>query len=149
MGHQPLVWYGMQLPLNFPFSLQAVWLCLLGISQDPHYYYLWFWIQILHHAGKTKQCHNVESWLFLGYWARWTCACTTLYHSSTLLLPCLKLVRRPNRHTLHFFVVYRTSHIFPRLYLDWAHLQSSPRHILVHAKIPTPGNHFLELLLFR
>ena len=31
-----------------------------------------------------------------GYLARLTCTCTVLYHSSTLLLPCLKLVRRSN-----------------------------------------------------
>ena len=31
---------------------------------------------------------------FGGYLARLTWACTTLYHSSTLLLPCLKLVSR-------------------------------------------------------
>ena len=56
----------MQLPKNFPFSWQAVSLSLLVISQDPHCYHLWSWIEIPHHAGKTKRCLDEIFWLFLG-----------------------------------------------------------------------------------
>ena len=48
-----------------------------------------------------------------GYFARLTCACTTLYQSSTLLLPCLKLVRRSKWASPHWIEACRIPQISP------------------------------------
>ena len=48
-----------------------------------------------HHAGKTKKDAMMQDLgCFWGYLAILTWACTALYHSSMLLFPCQKLVRR-------------------------------------------------------
>ena len=50
-----------------------------------------------------------------GYLARLTWACTTLYHSSTLLLPCWKLVRRSNLVCTSFDCGLQKSSNFPHI----------------------------------
>ena len=52
---------------------------------------------------------------FWGYLARLTCACTALYHSSTLLLPCLKLVRRSKWAHTSFDWGLQNSSNFPQI----------------------------------
>ena len=50
-----------------------------------------------------------------GYLARLMCSCTTLYHSSTLLLPCLKLVRRSKWALTSFDCGLQNSSNFPQI----------------------------------
>ena len=49
-----------------------------------------------------------------GYLARLTCACTALYHSSTLQLPCLKPVRRSKWAHTSFDWGLQNSSNFPK-----------------------------------
>ena len=49
-----------------------------------------------------------------GYLARLTCAFTALYHSSTFLLPCLKLVRRSKQACTYFDWGLQNSSNFPQ-----------------------------------
>ena len=50
-----------------------------------------------------------------GYLARLPCACTALYHSSILLLPCLKLVRRSKWAHTSFDWGLQNSSNFPQI----------------------------------
>ena len=50
-----------------------------------------------------------------GYFARLTWACTTLYYSSTLLLPCLKFVRRSEWVLTSFNCGLQNSSNFPQI----------------------------------
>ena len=50
-----------------------------------------------------------------GYLARLTCICTALYHSSTLLLPCLRLVRRSKQAHISFDWGLQNSSNFPQI----------------------------------
>ena len=50
-----------------------------------------------------------------GYLARLTCVCTALYHSSTLVLPCLKLVSRSKWVLTSFDCGLQNSSNFPQI----------------------------------
>ena len=77
-----------------------------------------------------------------GYFARLTWACTALYHSLTLLLPCQKLVRRSIGALTSFdWLLWNSSGRSQFL------LRKAPWHILVHPKVPTPSYYFLAFLL--
>ena len=62
---------------------------------------------------KMSQCRILA--VSVGYSARLTCACTALYHSSTLLLPCLKLVRRSNQAHNSYVCGLQNSSYFPQM----------------------------------
>ena len=51
----------------------------------------------------------------VGYLARLTCACTALYYSSKLLLPCLKLVRRSKWACTSIVCGLQNSSYFPQI----------------------------------
>ena len=73
-----------------------------------------------------------------------TCVCTALYHSSTLLSPCLKLVSKSNLALTSLDWGFKKSsnffqyNIYGKLFIG-----KIPRHTLINPKIPTPGIHFL------
>ena len=84
-----------------------------------------------------------------GYLARLIWACTALYHSSTLLVSCLKLVKRSKQALT--FTCLRLVELFkmiPDCIQAKVFFGKAPGHILVHARVLTPSYYLLALLAF-
>ena len=83
-----------------------------------------------------------------GYFARFTCTCTTLYHSSTLQFPWQKLVNRSNlaRTLLDCSLQYSSylPHMMSRVQFTGRKI---PGYILIHAAVATPGYNFFTFLM--
>ena len=67
------------------------------------------------HRKKQKMSLCKSLAVAVGYLARLSCTCTTLYHSSTLLLPCLKLMRRSKWALTSFDYGLQNSSHFPQI----------------------------------
>ena len=85
----------------------------------------WYKLLISQEKSENVSVENLGS--FRGYLARLTCACTALYHSSMLWLPCRKLLRRSKWACTSFDWGLQILQIFPRLCLMLIHLMASSR----------------------
>ena len=88
---------------------------------------------------------------FWGYFARLTLACTALYHSSTLQLPCLKLGRRSNLACTSLDQGLQNSSNFPQIVssVNWSDsklhdtywsIPKSPDHAIIFLHCRHSGN---------
>ena len=118
----------MQWLWNFPSFLQAVASCLLGNlskSKLPSLIVLDTNSSSCRKKQKMSLCKILAvSW---GYLARLTCACTVLYHLSSLLLPCVKLVRRSKWVHTSFNQGLQNSSNFPQIVMRLTPLMARPR----------------------
>ena len=82
------------------------------------------------------------------YFSKFTCACTALYHSLTLLFPWWKLVNISNQACTSWIAVYRSLQTSPILCLGSCLLWIAPGYIFIHSKVARPHNDLFTLLMF-
>ena len=109
------------------------------------------WYKLLILQEKPENVSVKDLGRFLGYLARLTCACTALYLSSTLQLPCLKLMRWSKWAHTSFDWGLQNSSNFPQIVckvnssdsklqdMYWS-MPKSPDHVITFLHIWHSGN---------
>ena len=101
-------------------------------------------------SSSCKKNQNISQWRIWavsgGYLARLTCACTALHHSSTLCLPCLKLVRRSKQALTSFDCGLQNSSHFPQIVSKLS--SSTDKHQDTYWSIPKSPLKAITLLHF-